>query len=54
MIVYNAIMWKIRRMPGQYSELGELECHPQIPKRDGVEAFIEFLKEKGIVSSISD
>ena len=45
---------RLRRMAEPYKKLGELGCHPQIPKWDGVEAFVEFLKGKGIVSSTSE
>ena len=50
----DEIRERLRRMAVPYNKLGELGCHPQIPKWDGVEAFIEFLKGKGVVSSISD
>lgn len=45
---------RLRRLSEPYNKLGELGCHPQISKWDGVEAFIEFLKGKGIVSSTSE
>ena len=45
---------RLRRMAEPYNKLGELGCHPQISKWDGVEAFLAFLKGKGIVSSISN
>ncbi len=45
---------RLKRMPEPYSKLGEFGCHPQIFKWDGLEAFIIFLKEKGIVSSTSE
>lgn len=45
---------RLRRMAEPYNKLGELGCHPQISKWDGVEAFIEFLKGKGVVSSTSE
>lgn len=45
---------RLRRMSEPYNRLGELGCHPQISKWEGVEAFIEFLKGKGIVSSTSE
>ncbi len=45
---------RLRRMAEPYNKLGEFGCHPQISKWDGVEDFIEFLKGKGIVSSISE
>jgi len=50
----DEIRERLRRMAVPYNKLGELGCHPQIPKWDGIEAFIEFLKVKGVVSSISD
>jgi hypothetical protein len=45
---------RLRRMAEPYNKLGEFGCHPQISKWDGVEDFIEFLKGKGIVSSMSE
>ena len=45
---------RLRRMAEPYNKLGELGCHPQISKWDGVEAFIEFLQGKSIVSSTSE
>ncbi len=45
---------RLRRMSEPYNRLGELGCHPQISKWEGVGAFIEFLKGKGIVSSTSE
>ena len=45
---------RLRRMAEPYNKLGELGCHPQFSKWDGVEAFIEFLKGKGVVSSTSE
>ena len=45
---------RLRRMAEPYNKLGELGCHPQISKWDGVEDFIEFLKGKGVVSSMSE
>ena len=45
---------RLRRLSEPYNKLGELGCHPQISKWDGVETFIEFLKGKGIVSSTSE
>ena len=45
---------RLRRMAEPYHKLGEFGCHPQISKWDGIDAFVEFLKGKGIVSSISD
>ena len=41
-------------MSEPYNKLGEIGCHPQISKWDGVEAFIEFLQGKSIVSSTSE
>lgn len=45
---------RLKRMSEPYNKLGELGCHPQISKWDGVEAFMAFLKGKGIVSSTSE
>ena len=45
---------RLKRMPEPYSKLGEFGCHPQFFKCDGFESFVEFLKEKGIVSSTSE
>lgn len=45
---------RLKRMPEPYSKLGEFGCHPQFFKWDGFESFVEFLKEKGIVSSTSE
>ena len=45
---------RLKRMAEPYNKLGEFGCHPQISKWDGVEAFIEFLKGKGVVSSASE
>ena len=45
---------RLRRMAEPYNKLGESGCHPQISKWDGVEAFIGFLKGRGIVSSASE
>lgn len=45
---------RLKRMAEPYNKLGEFGCHPQISKWDGAEAFIEFLKGKGIVSSTSE
>lgn len=45
---------RLKRMAEPYSKLGELGCHPQFFKWDGFESFVEFLKEKGIISSTSE
>ena len=45
---------RLKRMAEPYNKLGEFGCHPQISKWDGVEAFIEFLKGEGIVSSANE
>ena len=50
----DGIRNRLKRMSEPYNKLGELGCHPQISKWDGVEAFIEFLKGKGVVSSTSE
>ena len=45
---------RLKRLSEPYRKLGEFGCHPQISKWDGLESFVEFLKEKGIVSSASE
>lgn len=50
----DEIRARLKRMPEPYNKLGELGCHPQLRKWDGVEAFLEFLKGKEIVSSVSE
>ncbi len=43
----------LKNMPEPYNKLGELRCRPSIPSWYGLDKFLEFLKDKGIVSSFS-
>ena len=45
---------RLRRMSEPYKKLGELGTRPHIPKWEGVDSFVEFLKSKGVVSSTSE
>ena len=50
----DEIRGRLRRMGEPYNKIGEPGNRPQIVKWDGVEAFLEFLKRYGIVSSTSE
>lgn len=50
----DEIRARLKRMPEPYNKLGELGYHPQFRKWDGLEAFLDFLKDKGIVSSVAE
>ncbi len=50
----DEIRERLTKMGEPYRKLGELGCHPQICKWDGLESFLDFLKDKNIVSSISE
>lgn len=45
---------RLRRMSEPYKKLGELGTRPHIPKWEGIDSFVEFLKSKGVVSSTSE
>jgi hypothetical protein len=42
---------RLKMMPEPYSKLGDKGCRPLIPRWNGLEEFLEFLKNKGVVSS---
>jgi hypothetical protein len=44
---------RLKMMPEPYSKLGDKGCRPLIPQWNGLEEFLEFLKNKGIVSSFA-
>lgn len=50
----DEIRERLRRMGEPYNKIGEPGSRPQIVKWDGVETFLEFLKQHGIVSSTSE
>lgn len=50
----DEIRTRLKKMPEPYNKLGELGFHPQIRKWDGLEAFLEYLKGKKIVSSFEN
>ena len=42
---------RLGKMKEPYSKLGDKGCRPLIPRWNGLEEFLEFLKNKGVVSS---
>lgn len=48
------IRGRLRRMKEPYRKLGELGMRPHIQKWEGVDLFTDFLRSKGIVSSVSN
>ena len=50
----DEIRERLKKMGEPYRRLGELGYHPQITKWDGLESFLDFLKDKNIVSSTSE
>lgn len=42
---------RLKMMPEPYSKLGDKGCRPLVPQWNGLEEFLEFLKNKGVVSS---
>ncbi len=50
----DEIRERLKKMEEPYRKLGELGCHPQIRKWDGMDSFLDFLKDNNIVSSVGD
>ena len=50
----DEIRERLKKMEEPYKKLGELGCHPQIRKWDGMDSFLDFLKDNNIVSSVGD